>query len=110
LAADVVEREIRGLSPGHQADFLRIGELLCRYGPQEEGMLHVRPLGDKLWEMRLRDPDGIARAIYFTTGGRRIVVLYAFDKRTKKTPKRSLDLANRRMREFLSGDKELRRT
>jgi phage-related protein len=110
IATGLVSREIRGLSAGHQADFLRIGELLCRYGPQEVGMPHVRPLGDKLWEMRLRDAGGIARAIYFTTGGRRIVVLHAFEKRTQRTPRRSLDLARRRMQEFLSSDTELRRS
>jgi phage-related protein len=58
----------------------------------------MSPLGDNLWEMRLRDAGGIARAIYFTTNGRRIVVLHAFEKR------RSLDLAKRRMQEFLSSD------
>jgi phage-related protein len=110
IATGSVSREIRGLSAGHQADFLRIGELLCRYGPQEVGMPHVRPLGDKLWEMRLRDAGGIARAIYLTTGGRRIVVLHAFEKRTQRTPRRSLDLARRRMQEFLSSDTELRRS
>ena len=110
IATGSVSREIRGLSARHQADFLRIGELLCRYGPQEVGMPHVRPLGDKLWEMRLRDAGGIARAIYFTTGGRRIVVLHAFEKRTQRTPRRSLDLARRRMQEFLSSDTELRRS
>lgn len=110
IATGSVGREIRGLSPAHQADFLRIGELLCQYGPQEVGMPHVRPLGDKLWEMRLRDAGGIARAIYFTTGGRRIVVLHAFEKRTQRTPRRSLDLARRRMQEFLSSDTELRRS
>jgi len=50
-------------------------------------MPHVRPLGGKLWEMRLRDAGGIARAIYFTTSDRRIVVLYAFEKRTQGTPR-----------------------
>ena len=73
-------------------------------------MPHVRPLGDKLWEMRLRDAGGIARAIYFTTGGRRIVVLHAFEKRTQRTPRRALDLARRRMQEYLSSDTELRRS
>jgi hypothetical protein len=57
-------------------------------------MPHVRPLGDKLWEMRLRDADGIAWAIYFTTSGRRMVVLHAFEKRAQRTPRRSLDLAS----------------
>ena|ERR1700726_1007138 len=110
IATGSVSREIRGLSAGHQADFLRIGELLCRYGPQEVGMPHVRPLGDKLWEMRLRDAGGIARAIYFTTGGRRIVVLHAFEKRTQRTPRRPVELARRRMQGFLSSDTELRRS
>jgi len=64
------------------------------------GMPHVRPLGDKLWEMRLRDADGIARAIYFAASGRRIVILHAFRKRTQATPARSLALAKKRMREF----------
>lgn len=61
ITTDLVGREIRRLSSGHQADFLRIGELLCRYGPQEVGMPHVRPLGDKPWEMWLRDAGGIAK-------------------------------------------------
>jgi phage-related protein len=71
-------------------------------------MPHVRPLGDKVWEMRLRDAGGIARAIHFTTSGRRIVVLHAFEKRTQRTRRRSLDLTKRRMQEFLSSDTELR--
>jgi phage-related protein len=98
--SDAAEREIKALPAGHQADFLRIGELLCWFGPHEVGMPHVRSLGGKLWEMRLRDADGIARAIYFAATGRRIVVLHAFEKKTQKTPKRSLDLAEKRMREF----------
>jgi phage-related protein len=85
-AAGSVGREIRGLSPGHQADFLRICELLCRYGPQEVGMPHVRPLGDKPWEIRLRDAGGIARAICFTTSGRRIVVLMPLRSGRKEHP------------------------
>jgi|1186.fasta_scaffold170977_2 phage-related protein len=108
VPTDAVEREIRALSPGHQADFLRVGELLCQYGPQAVGMPHVRSLGNKLWEMRLRDAEGIARAIYFAASGRRLVILHAFDKRTQKTPKRALDLARRRMREFLGDEQELR--
>ena len=100
IASVAVEREIKALSAGHQADFLRIGELLCRYGPNDVGMPHVRPLSDKLWEMRLRGADGIARTIYFAASDRRLVVLHAFGKRTQKTPKRAIDLAKKRMREF----------
>jgi hypothetical protein len=41
-----------------------------------------------------RAAGGIAWAIYFTTSGRRIVVLHAFEKRAQRTPRRSLDLAS----------------
>jgi hypothetical protein len=73
--------------PGHQSDFhadRRVAVPL--WGPQEVGMPHVRPLGDKLWEMRLRDAGKIAWAIYFTTSGRRIVVLHAFEKLAQQHP------------------------
>lgn len=50
----VVETELLALPKDMQARFLRISELLESFGPQQVGMPHVRPLGEKLWEMRLR--------------------------------------------------------
>ncbi len=82
-----------------QARFLRIAELLRRFGPHQVGMPHVRPLGDKLWEMRMRGRTGIGRAIYVAASGRRLVVLHAFVKKTQKTPRRALELALARLKE-----------
>jgi phage-related protein len=62
---------------------------------------HVRPLGEKLWEMRLRGRDGIGRAIYTAVSGRRLIVLHAFVKKTQKTPRRSIELALKRMAEMV---------
>jgi hypothetical protein len=39
-----------------------------------------------LWELRLTGRDGIARALYVTAIGRRVVVVRAFVKKTQKTP------------------------
>lgn len=64
------------------------------------GMPYVRPIEAKLWEMRLKGKDGIARAIYFAASGRRIVVLTAFVKKTETTPRRIINVALRRMRMF----------
>jgi hypothetical protein len=50
---DVVEAELLSLPKDMQARFLRISELLESFGPQRVGLPHVRPLGEKLWEMRL---------------------------------------------------------
>jgi len=47
----------------------------------------VKPLEGKLWEMRLRGRDGIARALYFAKAGRRLCVVRVFVKKTQKTPR-----------------------
>jgi phage-related protein len=95
-----VESELFALPKDMQARFLRISELLESFGPQQVGMPHVRPLGEKLWEMRLTGSAGIGRAIYTAASGQRLVVLHAFIKKTEKTPRRALDIARRRIREL----------
>jgi phage-related protein len=37
--------------------------------------------------------DGIARAIYVTATGRRVVVVRAFIKKTERTPRAEIELA-----------------
>ena len=83
-----------------QARFLRISELLISLGPQHVGLPHVRPLGGKLWEMRLSGREGIGRAFYTAASGRRLVVLHAFVKKTEQTPRRAMNLALKRLKEL----------
>ena len=47
----------------------------------------------------MRGRDRISRALYVTAGGRRVVVIRAFVKRTQKTPRREIELALRRAEE-----------
>ncbi len=63
-------------------------------------MPYCRPLGNKLWEMRLTGKAGIGRAVYVAASGRRLVVLHAFVKKTRKTPRRALALALARLQEI----------
>jgi phage-related protein len=51
--------------------------------------------------MRMVGRDGIARAIYVTASGQRIVVLHAFVKKTEKTPRRALETARARAKEVV---------
>jgi phage-related protein len=46
-----------------------------------------------LWEIRLIGRDGIARAIYITATGKRVVVLRVFIKKMQKTPRHEIALA-----------------
>lgn len=58
----------------------------------------IKPLGDKLWELRLTGRDGIARAIYLTATGKRVVIVRVFIKKTEQTPTKELRLARERAR------------
>jgi phage-related protein len=59
----------------------------------------VKHLDGKLWEMRTKGKDGIARSIYVTASGQRIVILHTFMKKTQKTPKAALNLVRARAKE-----------
>jgi len=50
--------------------------------------------------MRFSGRDGIARAIYVTAVGRRVVVVPAFVKQTQKTPGAAMKLAEQRAKEI----------
>lgn len=49
----------------------------------------------------MKGSDGISRALYVVVRGKRIVVVRAFIKKTKKTPSREVDLALNRAKEVL---------
>lgn len=51
-----------------------------------------------LFELRLKSQEGIARVMYCTLVGKRIVMLHSFVKKTQKTPKQDL-IALDRMKE-----------
>jgi len=74
--------------------------LLQERGPTL-GMPYVRHLQGKLWELRVRTRGAAYRLFYFFCAGRRIVFLHAFVKKTKKTPRREIDMAMRRLNSFL---------
>ncbi len=48
----------------------------------------------------MKGRDGIARAIYVTAHERRVVILHAFVKKTRKTPRRAVELALARAKEL----------
>jgi phage-related protein len=50
--------------------------------------------------LRLTGRDGIARALYVTAIGSRVVVVRAFVKKTQKTPRAEIELALRRAKDI----------
>ena len=96
-----VGAEIAALPLDIRARLVHIEEMMVAIGPQRMREPHVKPLGNKLWEMRMSGKDGIARAIYILAAGRRVVILHAFVKKTQKTPAGAIRLALARAKEVL---------
>lgn len=94
-----VDAELDALPATIQARLSRIVELIEALGLEKVGEPHVKHLEGKLWEMRPKAQDGIARAIYITVTGRRVVIVHAFVKKTQRTPKTALELARQRAKE-----------
>ena len=93
-----VRNEIWKWPAGIRANLVRIVERMSIYGPNL-GMPYTRPFGRGLFEIRAKGQEGIGRAFFCMTAGRRIVILHGFIKKTDKTPRKELNLAIRRMHE-----------
>ncbi|MCY4297332.1 MAG: type II toxin-antitoxin system RelE/ParE family toxin [Gammaproteobacteria bacterium] len=96
-----MDRELDALAADMRARLARIGRLIAAVGLERVGARHVRHLTGPLWEIRLSGRDGIARALYVVAAGRRLVVVRAFVKKTRRTPRREIELALNRAKEVL---------
>ncbi len=65
--------------------------------------------GRDLWELRTRMAKDIYRTFYFAHTGKKFVLLHAFQKKSRKAPKRELDTAEERMKDYLERTKRRRR-
>lgn len=59
---------------------IRLLEAVENVGLEALGAKDVKHLDGKLWEFRVKAKEGIARGIYVTVTGRRVVVLHVFSK------------------------------
>ena len=94
-----VDAEIEALPVALRARLIRLLEVVENVGLEVLRAPHVRHLDGKLWELRVRAEGGIARGIYVTAAGRRVVVLHVFAKKSRRTPRRALATARERMRQ-----------
>ncbi|WP_241159770.1 type II toxin-antitoxin system RelE/ParE family toxin [Desulfovibrio sp. ZJ200] len=98
---ETVRAEFLALPKDMLASLLKIVEMVEDYGLQRVGMPYVRHLQGKLWEMRGKSKDGIARSIYVAVSGRRVIVVRSFVKKTQQTPDREIKLALQRAKEIM---------
>ena len=62
----------------------------------------VKPLKNKLYELRTKDSKGIYRIIYFAYKNQTFYLLNGFVKKDQKTPNKEIELAQSRMKEIIN--------
>ena len=101
--SEQVEAGVFALPKTLTARFFALADRMEQSGPNL-GEPHTRPMGDGLYEMRLKGLEGIARVFYCAAVDRRIVMLHCFVKKTQKTPRKELETARRRLKEIRYGN------
>jgi phage-related protein len=97
---EAARREYLDLPVDLQARLERVAALMEPHGLEHLPGKFARHIEGRLWEFRLKGKDGIARALYVTVSGRRIVIVRVFIKKTQKTPRREIKLALERAEEI----------
>jgi phage-related protein len=87
------------LPPALQARLRRLMEMVERVGLEQLREPHVKHLDGKMWELRAKATEGIARGLYVTMTGRRVIILHVFVKKSQRTPRNALDIARERMKQ-----------
>lgn len=94
---------VRGFSSSVRED---VGLLLRRL---QEGRLLAfpdsRPMPEVdrgVYELRVRDADGIYRVFYYLKSQKGILVFHAFTKKTQATPQSEIEIARKRLWEMLN--------
>jgi phage-related protein len=99
---------ILSLDPKQQAKIYREIDLLEKFG-NELHYPHVDIIRGKkymnLWELRIEFASNIFRIFYFLSQNNNAVLLHGIVKKKQKTPKKELDVALERMKEYLRREK-----
>lgn len=93
---DPIEEYLNRLPAAERVAAVEAIRLLQEFGTFL-GMPHAKHIRGKVWELR---PEA-NRFFYFAYVGRRFIILHAYRKQSRKTPRRELAVAERRLAEVL---------
>ena len=97
---EAVDAELDALPADMRARFAHTSRLIESVGLSNIRMPYVKHIEGSIWEIRLKGKAGIARALYVTAKGQRVVVVRVFVKKTEETPRREIELALQRAKEL----------
>lgn len=95
-----VEAFIYGLESKMQAKLIRVLEILEEKGPTVREP-YSKHLDDGIFELRCKLGSDITRVLYFFDKDRIIILTNGFVKKTQKTPRSEMNLAQQRRKDYL---------
>ncbi len=85
--------------PKTKVKIFRILMHLAEYGLQG-AIPHLKKLtGTPLWEIKIRSKENV-RILYVAYTGKKILLLHAFYKKKQKTPKKEIEIALKRLKDY----------
>lgn len=105
VGASPVDEFLKSLDDKTQARFIWSIEQLRILNVHAREPL-VKHLEGKLWELRRTSDGNIYRLLYFFITGRKIVFVHGFQKKTQKTPQGEIEIARKRMDEYIKRRRE----
>ncbi len=95
---------IKEQQPKDQAKILREIDMLARFG-LALGMPHIKKMEGThdLWELRIKQSTNNFRIFYFCFKKNTFVLLHGIRKTTAKTPKRDIEIALKRLNNYVKG-------
>ena len=99
------EEFILSLNEKKQAKVFHELELLEYFG-NELREPHSKPLGDGIFELRIKFASDITRVLYFFYVGKKIILTNGFVKKTQKTPPEQIAIAKKYRSDYLDRHKE----
>ncbi|MBA3962338.1 MAG: type II toxin-antitoxin system RelE/ParE family toxin [Chthoniobacterales bacterium] len=95
-----VEEFLARLAPPPRAKIVRTLEML-RTMPNVPGKFWQKMSGSgKLWEVRTEYGGNIYRILAITAKGNRVVLLHGFQKKSQKTPRQDMEIAQQRQKRY----------
>ncbi|MCX6916237.1 MAG: type II toxin-antitoxin system RelE/ParE family toxin, partial [Verrucomicrobia bacterium] len=92
---------LAGLEPGPRAKMVRSLELLRTLPFVPSKFSQKMPGTDNLWEVRTEYAGNIYRILACTYKGNRVILLHGFQKKSQKTPRQELEIAEQRKKRYL---------
>jgi len=98
--SEPVAEFIDSLPIGAQAKIFRLIGLLARYHVLLKEP-YTKQIKGKVRELRIVDAIGKIRVLYFGYTDKRFVLLHGFVKKEAKTPKREIEIAEKRIQDYM---------